>query len=596
MPDTIEQIKSRLDIVDVISGYLKVQKSGVNFKARCPFHNEKTPSFYISPERQIWHCFGCSKGGDVFGFIKEIEGIDFPEALRLLAARAGVELERFDPAVKDEKSRLYEACSLADKFFQKQLWYSAAGAKALAYLHDRGLTDETMHAWGIGWAPNDWGALTAFLGERKFTRKEVVDAGLALEKSGRTYDRFRSRITFPINDHTGRVVGFTARIFGMEQEGAKYVNSPQTLIYDKSRIIFGMDKAKTAIRSSGRALLVEGNMDAVMSWQAGVQNAVATSGTALTDEQLKSLGRLATTLDFCFDTDKAGALATRRGIGLALQRKFSVNVVSITDSACKDPADYVAKYGDKWQGIAAASKPVIQYYYDQAMQTYDPRSAESKKSVLSLVGPLIKRLTSRVEHSHWVTQLATTLRADASAIQADIISGRDDLASYEYEPQTTVKAVRAPEASSQPVPVDILSETLLSLAMHNLPLLHTQLKAVDPELLDPQIADIVHAVVSRDPAEVKWDEFLRESGDEPSRLDFIYLKSQELWNDLTDAECAAQFTWIADKLKKQRLAARLARLDGDIKLAEAAGDEIQLKDLMTQFSKLASDIAAIRSV
>ena len=199
MPDYIDQIKSRLDIVEIISGYLKVQKSGMNFKARCPFHNEKTPSFYISPERQIWHCFGCSKGGDIFGFVKEIEGVEFPEALRILAAKAGIELERFDPTIKNAKTKLYELNELATRFFEKQLFHSPTGQKALAYLKERGLTQETLQEFRLGFAPNDWHALGEFLAGRGFSEQEIVDAGLAVRKEAKSYQLdLRS---FPLAHH-----------------------------------------------------------------------------------------------------------------------------------------------------------------------------------------------------------------------------------------------------------------------------------------------------------------------------------------------------------------------------------------------------------
>ena len=342
MADNIEQIKSRLDVVAVISDYLKLQKSGVNYKACCPFHNEKTPSFYVSPERQIWHCFGCSQGGDIFGFIKAVEGVEFPEALRILARKAGVELEEFIPEARDEKERLFEIVELATKFFEKQIYNSTDGKSALKYLEERGLNTETIKSFRLGFAPNDWQALNEFLRGRGYTENEVVASGLAIKKDSGAgiYDRFRSRITFPIADINDRVVGFTGRVFdvknGLNEQGArtsqaierfehieaKYINTPQTTIYDKSRVLYGLNKAKMQIKKAEKCLLVEGNMDAVMSCQAGVGNVVASSGTALTPLHLNLLKRYTANLNFCFDTDQAGAMATRRGIGLALNQGF----------------------------------------------------------------------------------------------------------------------------------------------------------------------------------------------------------------------------------------------------------------------------------
>ena len=277
MEDNVSKIKDRLDVVDVISGYLKLQKAGINFKARCPFHNEKTPSFVVSPERQVWHCFGCSKGGDIFSFVQDIEGVEFPEALRVLAAKAGIELESFNPAVKDDKTKLYEVCESATKFFEKQ-FLSSTGKLALEYLKNRGVAEPTIQEFRLGFAPNDWNALGTFLKNCGYSENEIIEAGLAVKRndSSGVYDRFRSRMMFPIWDLNGQVVGFTGRIFGTDdKESAKYINTPQTRIYDKSRILYGLNKAKMEIKSADQCVLVEGNMDALMSYQAGVKNVVA---------------------------------------------------------------------------------------------------------------------------------------------------------------------------------------------------------------------------------------------------------------------------------------------------------------------------------
>ncbi|MBI4160723.1 MAG: hypothetical protein HY506_02335, partial [Candidatus Yanofskybacteria bacterium] len=280
--DNISKIKDRLSVVDVVSGYLKVQKAGINFKARCPFHNEKTPSFFISPERQMWKCFGCSKGGSIFDFVMEMEGVEFPEALRILASRAGVELGEFDSTIKDSKDRLYEICETSTRFFEKQLHQSNVGRQVRQYLKDRGLEEATIAKFRLGFAPDTWDALSGYLRNSGFTEKEITDAGVAVKRQHPTsniqhptsiYDRFRSRIIFPISDANGRVVGFTGRIFdangltriikrittdsisGNQDENqrksvmeAKYINTPQTLIYDKSRILYGLNHSRNEIR------------------------------------------------------------------------------------------------------------------------------------------------------------------------------------------------------------------------------------------------------------------------------------------------------------------------------------------------------------
>ncbi|MFA7714680.1 MAG: DNA primase, partial [Candidatus Paceibacterota bacterium] len=272
MDSPIEEIKNRLNIVDVIGGYLKLQKAGANWRACCPFHNEKGPSFFVSPSRQIWHCFGCSKGGDVFSFVKEIEGVEFGDALRILAHKAGVELKPQSPEwqnLKTERQRVYDVCDLASRFFEAQLEKSKTGQEAKKYLLSRGLNEESIAKWRLGFAPDTWQGLSDFLVGRDYDREEVAKAGLAVKnQEGNFYDRFRGRIIFPVFDTNSQVVGFGGRVFETpknDAEGAKYINISNTLIYDKSRILYGLDRAKVDIRKKDFCILVEGYMDCILS-------------------------------------------------------------------------------------------------------------------------------------------------------------------------------------------------------------------------------------------------------------------------------------------------------------------------------------------
>jgi DNA primase len=322
MSTPVEDIKSRLDIVELIGSYLRLQKAGANFKANCPFHNEKTPSFVVSPSRQIWHCFGCSKGGDIFKFVMDIEGYDFPESLRYLADKAGVEVKREDPALKSERNRLLAVMEEATKFFESN---SAIGLLSkqnnpIVYLQGRGLTAETIKEFRLGYAPDEWRSLFNHLIAKSFTPADIVKAGLAIENKASSarnqsyYDRFRGRIIFPIFDYNGRVVAFGGRIYPEKKDAAKYVNSPETLLYQKSKILYGLNKSKAEILREGSCVVVEGYTDMIMSWQAGVKNVVASSGTAFTVLQLNILHRLCDKLYAAFDMDLAGTEASRRGL------------------------------------------------------------------------------------------------------------------------------------------------------------------------------------------------------------------------------------------------------------------------------------------
>jgi len=598
MEDNVSKIKDRLDVVDVISGYLKLQKTGINFKARCPFHNEKTPSFVVSPERQVWHCFGCSKGGDIFSFIQDIEGVEFPEALRVLATKAGIELDvsaRGGSAYggKDDKAKLFEVCESATKFFEKQ-FQSNTGKLALEYLKDRGVTDSTIQEFRLGFAPNDWNALGTFLRNCGYSENEIVEAGLAIKRSDGSgvYDRFRSRIIFPISDLNGQVVGFTGRIFQSDdKEAAKYINTPQTRIYDKSRILYGLHKAKMDIKQADQCVLVEGNMDALMSHQAGIKNVVASSGTALTPSHLVLLHRYTTNLGFCFDTDQAGAIATRRGIGLALSQNFNIKVVEINDKECKDPADLIKKNVGNWSDAVGQAKPVLEFYFDKAKTGFDPDSANSKKSVISVLAPFLKRLTSQVEKAHWLARLAFLLRVKEEAIEDDINTAKDDLEAYDREPVLVKSSTDSVEVKGITATTDLLNETLLSLVMKNPIFFKDELKKVNPELLDPYTAEAIIKL-----KEINSDniaDLLKDFRDKNQsyKLEFAYLKSQEFWKDSKDEELKLEFNNLINKLEERHLRTRLEKIGFEIR----AGDDKNKKlALATEANKILNRLGEIQ--
>ncbi len=409
MSSQTEQIKSKLGIVEVIGSYIKLEKAGANFKARCPFHNEKSASFFVSPTRDNYHCFGCNRGGDIFSFVQDIEGLDFVGALEVLARRAGIELKPIDLKLKTENERLYAILEEATKFYHMNLLQNN---EAKLYLKNRQLSEETVRRFRIGFSKPEWSTLLTHLTNKGFKESDIEKTGLIIPSNqsirhagGRYYDRFRGRIMFPLSDISGRTVGFSGRIIiTSDREEAKYINSPQTALYDKSRILFGYDKAKAEIRAKDLCVLVEGQMDLVSSHQAGVLNSVAVSGTALTAYHLGLIKRLTDNLVMAFDGDTAGISAARRGINIALSLGMEVKIALLPDGL--DPADLVNQSPLAWKQAVAESTNVIDFYLAVlARKKYDSRTLNKKISEEVL--PYVARLSNVIDQAGFVSKIAS---------------------------------------------------------------------------------------------------------------------------------------------------------------------------------------------
>jgi DNA primase len=426
----VDEIKNRIDIIDVVGSYIKLQKAGANYRACCPFHNEKKPSFFVNPSRQIWHCFGaCGVGGDIFKFVMMIEGVEFGDALRILAKKAGVELKKQDSYSKElnsERERLYEVTELACCFFEKQL-ESNSGKEAKDYLLKRGVSEESIKSWRVGYAPDIyWDSLCRFLEGQGYKKEEIEKAGLCLksQKTGSYYDRFRGRIIFPICDLSSQVVGFGGRIFKNNKradgsEEAKYINSPATLLYDKSRILYGLYRAGLGIRKNNFCILVEGYMDAIMATQAGSDNVVATSGTALTSYQLKILKRYSDNLCTSFDMDLAGDSATKRGIDLAQAEGFNIKIV-VMPKGDKDPADVVLENPSQWQELVKKAQSIHDFYFSTTLSRFNKNNLEGKKEISKIFLPVIKRISNKIEQGVWIKDLSEAIGVKEEHIMAEL--------------------------------------------------------------------------------------------------------------------------------------------------------------------------------
>jgi DNA primase len=411
----VEEIKERLNIVDFIGEYVRLSRAGSSYKGLCPFHNEKSPSFTVSEERQMFHCFGCQKGGDVFTFLMEMEGLDFREALEVLSERTGVELKKIDntkqiteneTTEKIEKSRIYELLELSVRLYEKQLLEGQGKEKALTYLRERGMDDETLKKFRIGFAPSGWENIKKFLLSRGYSDGEIRLSGLLVEKEGGgSYDRFRERIMFPIFDALGRVVGYSARVLpGSDEEGAKYINTPETLVYHKSRAIYGLFESKQAIKEKKYVVIVEGNMDVLAMHKAGFENTVAVSGTALTQEHLKILKRYAQEIFFFFDMDSAGQSAALKSVSLACSLDISSKMITISEG--KDAADMVLSNENGLQKALSQAMHSVEYFFSVWEKENDMTSVKGKRNFSEKSLELIASLVNEVEISHWMAYIS----------------------------------------------------------------------------------------------------------------------------------------------------------------------------------------------
>ncbi len=487
---TVEDIKSKIDLADYLREQgVQLKPAGSSLKACCPFHNEKTPSFMVNRAKQVYHCFGCSKGGDLFTFVQEREGLEFGEALRLLAERAGVKLEARDPRLEGRKTRSLGVLELAAKWFHHQLTKSTVGETARAYVAKRGIAAETVERFQLGYAPDAWDTLSTFLVQRGFTAQEIVEAGLAIArreagavsherhlrpqtsdlKSG-CYDRFRHRLIFPIHDAMGRVVGFTGRILeGGKTSGpvgetvAKYVNTPETALYKKGAILYGLWFARDAIRKEGFAVLVEGQMDVIACHEHGVEHTVAVSGTALTPEQLRLLKRYTTRLHLAFDADPAGEGAAARSIDVALDTGFDVRVIRMPvgsdgKSIAKDADECIRKDAEAWRRAVASPIPVLDHFLDRIRERYDLREPIAQRDAGRLIVQHLVHVADPIERAAWVRRSAEVIGVPESAVLESVARSTPRSA-----PPASPSTVTAPDAPSDPLAR--LSERFLALCL-----------------------------------------------------------------------------------------------------------------------------------
>ncbi|OGZ45265.1 MAG: DNA primase [Candidatus Ryanbacteria bacterium RIFCSPHIGHO2_01_FULL_48_27] len=585
MPSPVEQIKARLSVADVVGSYLKLVRAGANFKAVCPFHNEKTPSFYVSPARDVWHCFGCGKGGDQFRFVMDIEGVDFKEALDILAKRASVELVYEDPRERDERLRLFAILEETAKFYELNLSRSAT---VRDYLVKRGVSEESVKSFRLGFSlpeATGWRTLLEHLQKKGFIPPEIEKVGLLIKNPKAQsaahlyYDRFRNRIIFPIADFNGRIIGFGGRIFGNATDTvAKYINSPQTVLYDKSRVLYAFDKAKLEVRKSNTAILVEGYMDALMVHQAGTTNAVAVSGTALTPYQLQGLKRLCDKLLMSFDMDEAGESATRRSIDMALEAGFDVKVIAVKE---KDPADVIKENPAVWLEAVEQSKDVISFFLERSLEKFDARTIEGKRSIARSVLPLVAKIPQEIDKAHWVAKIAQALGIKDEAVWQDLKKIKSP---HVFAAARQDLGVNAPPQKSR---LQVLEERLLGLLFAR-PL---------------EVAEKLNADMFSLPAHKKLytDLAASERSEEGYRTSFANMppEYQTLANRFIFEAEVTGFAGIDEEvgacvqeIEREQLKGRLEGLSDRIRKAELSGNTAELGTLVAEFSDASRRLAS----
>lgn len=443
MRGNAERVKERIDIAEVIGGYIEVKKAGANYRARCPFHNEKTPSFFISPARQTYYCFGCGEKGDVFSFVEKMDGVDFKTALKTLADKAGVELSYEKGETIDEKEKLFQVLEEATAFFQKNL---EKNKEALEYIKSRGLKNEDLKDWRIGFAQDDWRSLREYMKSKGFADEMLLKAGLIKRsedhKEKEPYDIFRGRIIFPLSDPRGRVIAFSGRALAKDTE-LKYLNSPDTPLFTKNEVLYGLDKARDEIRRKNFTVLVEGQMDLVLSHQAGVRNTVASSGTAFTSAHLEKLKRISERIILAFDGDAAGMKAAERSTALALALGLEVKVAKLPEG--KDPADLARESGEAWKNALRGAKPAIEIFLDEILSSESDQRKVGKLIEKKLL-PYLLLVKSAMERSFYISLIAkrTHLKEDViledlKKVKAPEISRVESAEEVEIEEENTDK-------------------------------------------------------------------------------------------------------------------------------------------------------------
>jgi DNA primase len=582
--DEVALIREKLDIVSFIQEYIPLKKAGKNFKANCPFHNEKTPSFIVSPDRQTWHCFGCSKHGDIYSFLMEYERMEFPEALRILAKRAGIELTQraIVPGVNSKKEKLYQINILAREYYHYVLTKHPAGQKALEYLIKRGIEPKIIETFQLGFSPATGTALSQYLVTKKqYTSEDVVEVGLAFEKNDRLIDFFRGRLMFPLIDQRDNVVGFSGRVLDPQVTISKYINTRETLIYHKGEHFYGINITKDAIRRENQAIIVEGEFDLISCFQNGIANVVGVKGTALTENQVNLLARYANKITFCFDGDHAGQEAIKRSLTVVEKKGLTPTVIEIPSG--KDPDEALKTEPGLFKKAVKQEKGIYDYLLQKTLSSIDKSSALDKKQASDTLLPIIADIKNEIIKEHYLRKLSHELETSYESIAKELAR----LHNRKLAPKSPKPAEKPAKRPKE----EVMEEYLLALALQN---------DSPKQVLDIAIP-ILEKVLKRDRACQKLIHLMYEYLQDTTQFDnkiFIQSLPPELietydtcllfplpfFSDQTKILQEAQK--LAQKLKITYIHQQMKELAQEITHKEEEGKEEVVSKLKKEFSEL----------
>lgn len=594
-----EEIKSRINVVDLIGEYVRLQKAGASYKGLCPFHHEKTPSFTVNEERQVWHCFGCAKGGDIFGFLMEMEGMGFREVLGMLADRAGVALEPYGMQSPQKKDRTLEILNVSSEWYEQLLW-KPEGSAALAYVRGRGISDDMIRQFRLGYSPNAWNAAETYFLEKKYTFEELEKSGLFIRKETKSYDRFRDRIMFPITDVLGRVVGFSARVLpGADEKHAKYINTPETDVYHKSKVLYGIAQAKQNMKRKDQALIVEGNMDVIALHQAGFDNAVAVSGTALTSQHMDMLRRYTRNVALFFDMDSAGQEASKKSALLGFSYDMNMSVVSI--EGAKDAAELAQSQPERLFQAFQEAKPAMRYFLDGLLAKYDRRSAEGRKAIALESLAFVSAFHNTVERETWMQAISSDIGVTAQALYS-VLADVEEKALRHVSKRAGSDI--APENRMFHSKLDTLAGKCMGLFLAYASVWSSGMKRLASDEYAKERAYLeTHALFREmqdkgESSEYAFEKFRLAVSDED-----IWHFAQKLYHknrfeeddagsfsDIGEEEALFRFERFLEEIRKELAREQLKQVIQDMKKAETDGDKQAIMVLSQVFSQLSKEL------